>query len=205
MRYQGMKATGPIQKQRMLEAYHIAVEQAFTEEIIQSAWKNSGIWPLEPSAVLEDPDLFPEPHTPTHETTTTAFEADEFGLRTPQNSRQLRDQLRALKTAHPKMPRDFYSIVMKSAKTIELLSVELATMRRDNFRLGAKLESRRPDKRQTVQKDPNKVFANVADIRSSQDKMQKRLRQMPHEDQVPIDSFLEMTPRTRKRARNILD
>lgn len=204
-KYQGMKATGPIQKQRMLECYHQAVELAFTQEIIQSGWLKSGVWPTNSSIVLGNTDLFPPPVTPTPQTPPETPETMEIGPGTPRNSMQLKDQVRNLKRKYPSMPRDIYSVFIKATKTIDLLSVELATMRRDNFRIGAEIQSKRPDKRQTVERDPNKIFTNITNIRSAQDKLNKRLRDQPTEDQVPIDSFLEMTPKTRKRTRDTLE
>lgn len=185
----------------MLEAYHQAVELAFTEEIIQKGWEKSGIWPLNPSTVLDDPDLFPPIPIPSPKTPPSTLETVEKGLGTPQNSRDLRRQLRELQRKYPGLPRDVISVLRKTAKTIDILTVENATTRRDNFVLDARINSEREDKRQTVEQDPNQVFASITEIRPAQDKLNKRLREFSTQEQVPIDSFLKMTPRTRKRAR----
>jgi hypothetical protein len=196
-----MQATGPIQKQRMLEAYGLAVQDAFTEEIIQSGWKKTGIWPPDPSQVLEDTELFP-PTIPSRPITPPQPK-DQLKVIpfTPETSKEYRDQVSHVLRQYPGLPRDVSMLLKKGVKTIDLMSVEIATTHQDNFILDTELGKYKPDKRQTVEKDPNKVFSSLPDIRSAQDKLEKRLREMPHEDQLPIDSFVTMTPSTRKKAR----
>lgn len=97
--------------------------------------------------------------------------------------------------------REVRQLVSKTAKTLDLMATELATTRQDNALLNTELGKYRADKRQTVTFDANQTFASLPDIRSAQNKLNKRLRAMPQDDQVPIDSFLEMQPSTVKRRR----
>jgi hypothetical protein len=74
-------------------------------------------------------------------------------------------------------------------------------LERENAILRAKLSKYKPDKRQTVETDYNKVFRNQYEIRSAEDKRQKRLRPMAAEEQLPIDSFLEKPVRKKRKTK----
>ncbi|RYP28165.1 hypothetical protein DL768_011230 [Monosporascus sp. mg162] len=185
----------------MLEAYRKAAEIAFTDKTIKAGWRHTGILPLRPEAVLKDPEIAPQPapkpKTPPEEVITTRNEV----LHIPYRAKELRRSMRTAVRNHAKASRDVRGVVAKAAKGLNDLNTENTTLRYENRNLRAKLEKYERPKRQTVAKQPNKIFANLADIRSAEDKATKRLKPIETGDQVTIDSYIEKQP-AKKRQRN---
>ncbi|RYO96058.1 hypothetical protein DL763_003450 [Monosporascus cannonballus] len=196
----GLLVTAPEYKRRMLKAYREAAEIAFTDKNIKAGWRYTGLLPFRPEMVLEDPEIAPqpapEPKTPPEQMINSQNEV----VYTPYRALELRKSMRTALRNQAEASRDVRKVVTKAAKGLDDLNTENAIFRHDNQLLRTKLEKYEGRKRQTVTKQPNKIFANLSDIRSAEDKATKRLKPIEAGDQVPIDSYIEKPP-AKKRQR----
>ena len=154
------------------------------------------VWPFNPPRVLEDSEFQvqdPIPASPVPLGDSTAV------FSTPKKGKDLLEQSQAQLQSLQRSTRDLRSLLNKAAKGLDQLTSTNVKLAAENQRLLAVIESYQPDKRQAVKRDPNTVFANLSNIRTAEEKRQKRLRPLPTNEQLPIDSFVEPSRKRRKR------
>jgi hypothetical protein len=141
-----LPATAPIYKQRMLEAYRRAAEDAFSDRNIKSGWRRSGIYPFNSAMVLENPEIYSiiPPNIETDVSTTDNEEACD--IFTPRKSHDLRKQLYDIGRNNRGLPRDVRTLIAKAGKKIDQQPGEIARLQAENSRLKAQLDSHKPDK-----------------------------------------------------------
>lgn len=200
-RYAGYSATAPIYKIRMMESYWKASQMAFKSSNIQSGWREAGLWPIDPSKVL--PSAEPRPSTPPqHEShDTPPYESPENTYSTPRGPIDLIRQLKQIELADGNVTRDVRNLVGKAAKALATYTSKLARTRRDNEDLRIKLDRYALDVRQPVIPDPNKVFASLPEIRTAQDKRNKRLRELEEPEPRDADEIIVQVDHRRNKRR----
>jgi len=119
-------------KQRFLLAYREARRKGFTKRNIRSGFKKAGIWPLNPSVVLDDPEALigdspPPPERP--RTLKLHFTTAQTAFITPKKSL---DILRVLNNARGYVSpsrRDVRGLLTKLGKALDQANAERVLMR----------------------------------------------------------------------------
>ncbi|KAI1841226.1 hypothetical protein JX266_012615 [Neoarthrinium moseri] len=154
----------PVQKARFVRCYSIAVQQAFTVENIKSAFRATGIVPLNPSKVVPTANLnptvwgpewlFSEPST----TATSPFSTPSTPTRGFEICRMLIE--------HKSVPRIKTRLI---AKGLDILTAENAILRYKIAELEDQSKAIRPTKRRAVKMDENSKFADIRAIKAAQE------------------------------------
>lgn len=194
--------TAPMYKQRFISAYKVAGEKAFSGSNIRSAFKAAGILPYNPKVILENTEIFPPKPPP------TPPKSDyELLWSTPKKGLDIRLAAERLESTLGPLPRDFRTLLNKSAKSLDLAHVLPAKKDREIQLLESQIEKLRPAKRETVKPGPNQVFFNNREIRTAEERRLLRLPDQPLPTQLQIDDFtVENTikpakkPKTNKKA-----
>jgi hypothetical protein len=162
--------TAPVKKQRFLEYYQEAREQAMTTSNIMSGFASAGIVPLNSRKVLSSPFIIQtnKPAAPEANTTPiTATEEPKVQL-TPSNRRELYERRRSLEQC-TKLDHDTRALLQGCERGFDRLHYENAQLRQ---RLGI-VERQNNDykakrtKREAM--DPNDKFIDIQDIKAKED------------------------------------
>ena len=128
---------------------------AFTKHNIEAGGSKTGIYPFDPSLVLEDYSR-PPPPPPDHQKEATS-EPDAFLIvwQTPKKSSDFIEQLRQAQLRDgEQFGRSARSLFAKAGRAIDRNSTELANLQRKTEQLETKLEALRPDVRKTSKTKP---------------------------------------------------
>jgi hypothetical protein len=164
--------SAPVKKNRFIECYCYAREEALTERVIRSGWKAAGLVPWNPqkalssSQVLQKPE---QPKTPSPQRKRALPPEDDY-LQTPQGPQQMHSLKRSL-SGRGELPREVRNALGKAGKAIGRQNSVIAGLTIANKRLEAEIESlkaRLPQKKAAV--DPNKRFLEIEDIKKARDR-----------------------------------
>ncbi|KAK5627546.1 hypothetical protein RRF57_003261 [Xylaria bambusicola] len=175
----------------MLEAYKRAFDRAFTPQNVRSGWRRSGLWPLNrecgPVTHPDEKADLPRPLTPD----TPPHQPPEIYVKTPKSAADIASAIREWNSETSPLSRRTRTLLNKAGSTISRLTAELARQREATRQQALELEKHQPDKRQNVETNQNNVFAGLTEVRSAQDKRNKRLRPLTENVQTEIDTFVE--------------
>lgn len=186
------KASAPANKQRFLLCYRAASRLGCSDKNIRSGFKKTGIWPYNPSVILDDPEAIigdaplRQDRTPTPPIITTA---SQDLLSTPRKSQDVRE---VLKKAHGNLlPKDrtLRALLTKMGKALDVSAAEKAALVEENNRLIEDFRSVQPYTKKRVREPPNDKIANIEDIIAAEETSHqppKRRRRAPQQDPAPV-------------------
>ncbi|KAJ3454606.1 hypothetical protein MRS44_013206 [Fusarium solani] len=164
--FASFNTTAPIQKQRFIEAYKQASDQAFTSRNIRSGFRAAGIFPLDKKRLLdravdveEPPSSLAPPHTPKKRKV-----GDTELWRTPKSGKDVKEQAQRLDQSRDTFPRDLRDIMNSHARELDRKNTMIAALQFRMTFLEEKLKSKETTGRKAVDYDPNKTFARIPEI-----------------------------------------
>jgi hypothetical protein len=161
-----------IKKHRFIEYYHRAREESLTERVIRGGWKASGIAPFNPEKAYASSQVKGKPITPPRPKQ-VQIPLDPL-LSTPKRPQDLYYATQGL-CGGSSLPRAERTVLAKAGKRIGELNCANAKLQQENSSLKRKLEDLEHNtKRQRVVKDPNKLFADIREIKAAIDHAAKQ-------------------------------
>jgi hypothetical protein len=160
--------SAPIKKHRFIEYYHRAREESLTERVIRAGWKASGISPFNPEKAYASSQVKGKPITPPRPKH-VQIPLDPL-LSTPKRPQDVYYATKGL-CGGGSLPRVERTILAKAGKAIGQLNCTNALLQQENLALKRKLEDlEHKTKRQRVAKDPNKLFADIREVKAAIDR-----------------------------------
>ena len=171
--------------------YREARQEGFTERNIRSGFRKAGIWPFNPSQVLDNPEalLGDSPPPPERPLTPNPFPIEELtAFTTPKKSQ---DILRALGSARGHVSpsqRNVRRLLVKSGKALDQANAERALLK---AQLEAQQENNRalkPYSKKKVRENRNDKFVSIEAIAKAQEASErppKRRKKAAVEDPTP--------------------
>jgi 4-hydroxybenzoate polyprenyltransferase len=171
----GYSGSAPVNKQRFLRCYRDASKLGVSVKNLESGFRKTGIWPLDPSQVLDDPEavlddeaLPARPPTPPQQAN-----EDDFGLfTTPQRSEDLREHQLVIRDTIDSTDRLVRTLFSKTGKSLDMKNAEIASLKAQVAHLQTELEVHRPHTRKKVKESANNTFARIEDIIEAEEQSQ---------------------------------
>ncbi|KAF4441809.1 hypothetical protein F53441_11928 [Fusarium austroafricanum] len=159
-RFAGFKATAPIHKQRFIEIYKKATDEAITERNIRQGFKGAGIWPISLEKALEKvventnpPAKNPAPSTPQHQRVTSRVIPY-----TPKTGRELIQQAKKLQSGQEGYERNLRRLVNKTAEELDHLKSQNTIERTKSTYLQMEIDSQKPQPQQPLDWEPQACY-----------------------------------------------
>ena len=173
------RGSAPAHKQHFLLAYRDASREGVSPTNVKSGFKKTGIWPFNPSQVLNDPKALirnspPPPKRP--QTPEIAPISADNAVKTPQKSH---DILRAVNNARgyaSPTNRTVRSVLRKAGKALDQSNAKMALLEAENARLKEDLRVTEPCSRKKVKEPLNGKFIRIGDIVTAEEASQKPLK-----------------------------
>jgi hypothetical protein len=146
------------------------------------------------------PEIYPF-IPPDLDTDVSSTDEESCDIFTPRKSHDLRRQVYDIGRKVGGLHSDIMTLTAKTGKSLDNYPAEITHLKAENSRLRAELDRHKPDKRQTVHWDTNKVFVDLPKVQSAEDMRQKRLRSFTASEQLTMNSFIEKCTPPKKRAR----
>ena len=167
----GYTAAAAINKRRFLYCYRDASREGMTSGNLRSGFRKTGIWPFNPSIVMDDPEAVLDNEAlparpPTPPQLPTAGEQDLFS--TPQKSSDLRTMQLVVREQLSPTNRHIRTLFHKAGKSLDLKNAEIAALRQQVLHLQTELEVHKPHTRTRVKESGNERFARISDIATAQ-------------------------------------
>ena len=154
-------------KRNFLIAYAAARRNAFSIRNIRSAWKASGLWPVNINKVLENP--FVQAATPVSpKSPCLTVEFDVQGVPTPKGGQELRSLVFRTRQKEAPCTRPQREIIAKAAKALDIKNAEIALLRGQKRVLEQQIEDLRPKKRKKVAPTLGQRLVGIAQIEAVQ-------------------------------------
>jgi hypothetical protein len=150
-------------RRRFVEAYKEASKQAFTEKNIRSGFSHSGIWPFRPEHVLERLKP-PSPPSPPFTPPSQQRLPDIPPYLTPQNARQLRQQINSVFSEVHGVNRKHKIMARTWVKAFDVAAAQRASDMIEKARLGAEADANRKMKRRKVKPKDGELFVSIDQI-----------------------------------------
>ena len=132
------RSSAPANKQRFLLCYRDASRRGCSVPNIRSGFRKTGIWPFNPSAILDDRKALvgdappPRPRTPTPE---IAPAAELQLVKTPKKAQDVRQVVNSLKGRVSPSCRTVKHLLNKIGKALDLTNVEKVGLKAEINRL----------------------------------------------------------------------
>ena len=160
-------ASAPVNKQRFLKCYQEASRRGMSSRNLRSGFKKTGIWPMNRSVVLDDPeaivddDALPAQPSPPRTPRNEGVSKDNIIFPTPQKSR---DMLEGIHNKLSALDREMRTVVTKAAKSLDVKNAELAAKDHQIQYLQTHLASHKPRGKRKVKEGANDEFARIDEI-----------------------------------------
>ena len=168
----GFTASAAINKQRFLFCYRDASARGMAPRNIISGFRATGIWPYNPSQVLDDPEAVLEDGVPPALPPTpqkAAFDTTGSAFTTPQKSQDVRKaQEKAREQASP-TNRTVRALFNKVGRSLDRKNAEIAALRAQVAHQSTELEVHRPRTRKRVREGANDRFSKIEDIAAAEE------------------------------------
>ncbi len=169
----------PIYKHRFLKYYKKASGLGMTSHNLRSGFRKTGIWPLDPSQILDDlkaildPDILPaQPSPPTSDLPVTI--RDPFA--TPQKSYNIRQAQRFAQEVGGSDERVIRTLFNKVGRSLDRKNAEIVALRAQVSHLTTELEASKPHTRKKVKESANDQFTRIQDIVEAQEASERPLK-----------------------------
>jgi hypothetical protein len=169
-------ASAPINKRRFLYCYRDASARGMCARNIISGFRETGIWPFDPSKVLDDPEAIlheealPITPPPPEERPPSPH---NIYLQTPQKSQDVRESLQKAREHVSPSNRALRSVLHKSGKALDMKNAEITSLRAQIEHLSSELEAHKPRSKKRVKESANDTFARIKDIVAAQKESEK--------------------------------
>jgi len=183
--------SAPANKQRFLLCYRDASRRGCNVPNIRSSFRKTGIWPFNPSAILDDRKALvgdappPRPRTPTPEIAPTA----ELQLvKAPKKAQDVRQVVNSLKGRVSPSCRTVKHLLNKVGKALDLANAEKAGLEAEINRLEEDFRAARPYTQKRVREAPNDKFARIEDIAQAEEASREpptRRRRVTQQEAIP--------------------
>jgi hypothetical protein len=165
-------ATAPVNKQRFLACYQKASARGVCPRNLISGFRNTGIWPLNPGKILNDPEAIVEdnslPAVPA-----LALSPRQSTLSTPRKSQDIYRALEVLRQPIRPTDRTVRSLFTKIGGVVDDQAATVAALHARVAHLEAEAEAHKPRSRKKVQESGNDRFAHIEDIVEAEKSSQK--------------------------------
>jgi 4-hydroxybenzoate polyprenyltransferase len=165
-------ASAPVYKQWFLDCYVEASAEGMSLRNMISGFRKTGIWPLNPAMVLEDPEAVfeedPRPKTPPQRSQPTQRHS-QTALVTPQKAQDLRESLNEAQQQLAATDRTFRTLFSKTGKALDLKNAQIASLEAKVADLQTVVEAQKPYTKKTVKEPPPGKFARLADIMAAKE------------------------------------
>jgi 4-hydroxybenzoate polyprenyltransferase len=183
-KFTGIRSNNAIGKQRFLQIYKKAGDEAITRENIISGFRGAGIWPIDVEKPLskiittsEPPGQNPVPATPQHQRVISTDMPY-----TPQNKMQLLNQLKDIKSRQDGYERDLRRLGIKTANKLDQLIAQNTIEKQKTAHLELEIESLKPQKQRKVVWAPQARYPTAEEIHESKEAKLERLRKKRKRD-----------------------
>lgn len=163
-----------VSKQIFLSCYSAARKAAFSGRNIRAGWKATGLWPVDSSKMLQKLEKLPAVEALPEALPQDPPKVPDI-FDTPSGGRQLRKSLERLRGPLELQGRDLRVLLRKAAKALDKKNCELAEGQLQRNALELQVKRYQPKRRQKVEVDPNKRFANLGHIQAAQAKAKAKL------------------------------
>ena len=156
-------ASAAVNKRRFLCCYREASNLGMAARNVISGFRNTGVWPLDPSKVLEDPEAVLESQAlPARPETPPPKPGTEFW--TPQKSQDIRMHQQGVREGMEASERLTRTLLSKAGKALDTKNAEIASLKAQVDNLTKELEVYEPQSRKKVKENANDKFARIEDI-----------------------------------------
>lgn len=182
------RASAPANKQRFLLCYREASRQGCRARNVLSGFKKTGIWPMDPSKILEDREAVIGDNPPPRERKSTSDRApirDPNPLKTPKRSQDIRTVLHNARGHMSPSDRSVRNLLHKLEKVVDQSNVEKAQLKAEIERSNEEIRALQPQTRKRVREPASDKFASMKDIAIAEEasrKPPKRRRRAKSED-----------------------
>jgi hypothetical protein len=175
-------------KQNFMICYCKARKKALTERNIRSGWKASGLWPVNIDKPLMS-RLLLQPATPATQNNVEEGSSEPIGreekeepqnsvvtpfMVTPKRGQEVQSLGRTLAFKNKRNP-EARLLFRKIGRSLDSKNMLLATQAAKIQALEAEVERWKPRKKQKVDMDPNKRFANIKSIMRTKERLASQL------------------------------
>lgn len=198
-------ASAAVNKRRFLYCYRDTSKLGMSARNIISGFRNTGIWPLDPSKVLDDPEAVLEsqalpvrPKTPPPEPRT------EFW--TPQKSQDIRTHQQGVSEGMEASGRLTRTLLAKAGKALDAKNAEMVSLKAQVDHLTKELESHEPQGRKRVKENANDKFTRIEDIiQAKEDSMKspKKKKKKTQQDSQVVKEAEEIIVRGLETIRQV--
>jgi DDE superfamily endonuclease/Tc5 transposase DNA-binding domain len=157
---------GKIRKSEFLKFYKTARAVGLDTKYIKAGWRGAGLWPYNPSKVLNSSLLLPAAIS---EASTAIQMPQESHFSTPRNRTQLRESIDQLVAVEP-LSRSARTLLKKVGKAVDIFNSEQASIGAQIAGQKRKLDSVQLQKGPKVSFNAQEAFANIDTIKEAKEK-----------------------------------
>jgi hypothetical protein len=165
--------TQPIQKRQFIEYYKKARAKALTDQYVKAGWRGTGLHPYNPRKVLQSSQVIEQTDTARKILVTPPRNKQKRSIDlvdiTPQSGRHLKAQALQVFYDTP-LERDARTVISKAAKAIDQLTFRAIKQSLTIDQLRVTIQQKTITKRVRVEKDSNKAFSSIVEIKRAQDR-----------------------------------
>ncbi|KAK4198013.1 hypothetical protein QBC40DRAFT_298770 [Triangularia verruculosa] len=161
------EASAPVNKQRFLYYYRDAARRGMSARNVISGFKKTGIWPYDPSKILDNPEAIVEERRPPEQPSTPTKRqpyAENSIIRTSQQGQDIRRAVDLARQHVSLTSRSVRALVTKVGDVLDKKNADIAALREALQAARRDLEAQKLRVKTRVKENPNDSFTRVKDI-----------------------------------------